>query len=130
MESPQGTPSHGFGESPSGSLRKSMAEAMRFWEPRRILYTLTLGAVFAAWVVATWPHFRPAMTPFSLFRFAVLGLLANVCYSAAYLVELPLQLSGGGAAWRNWRWGLWTLGMLLAVLFENYWIADEIYPFV
>ena len=25
---------------------------------------------------------------------------------------------------------LWVVGTLLAILFENYWIADEIYPFV
>jgi hypothetical protein len=26
--------------------------------------------------------------------------------------------------------GLWLVGTLLAIVFENYWIADEIYPFV
>lgn len=130
MELPNGTPSQGLNKSPSGSLREGLADAMRFWEPRRILYNVLLAAVFVGWVAATWPHFRPAMTLFSLFRFAVLGLLANVCYSAVYLVDLPLQLSTGSYAWRNWRWGLWSLGTLLAILFENYWIADEIYPFV
>jgi hypothetical protein len=27
-------------------------------------------------------------------------------------------------------WILWLMGMLFAIVFENYWIADEIYPFV
>jgi len=32
--------------------------------------------------------------------------------------------------WKRRRWILWLMGMMFAVLFENYWIADEIYPFV
>ena len=45
-----------------------------------------------------------------------------------HLVDLAAQGAGFGVQWRNKRWVLWTLGMLLTVLFENYWIADEIYP--
>jgi len=32
--------------------------------------------------------------------------------------------------WNRQRWAIWVVGTLLAILFENYWIADEIYPFV
>lgn len=61
---------------------------------------------------------------------SVLALLANVCYCAAYLVDIPTQYSSVGAIWRRRRWGLWLMGMLFAIVLENYWIADEIYPFV
>ena len=30
----------------------------------------------------------------------------------------------------RWRWALWLGGALFAVLLANYWIADEIYPYV
>jgi hypothetical protein len=43
-------------------LRPLLDEALRYWEPRRIAYNLVLGAVVVAWVVVTWPHFRPALT--------------------------------------------------------------------
>jgi hypothetical protein len=105
-------------------------DAVRYWEVRRIWYNLILLGIAVAWVVATWPHFRPAMSVASLLKVLVLALLANLCYSAAYLVDIPLQQSGARAAWRRRRWALWLAGMLFAVVFANYWIADEIYPFV
>jgi hypothetical protein len=119
-----------FGEPIGGGFKGSIAKAARFWEPQRVIYNLVLFAFLAGWVVVTWPHFRPAMTTIPLLQFAVLGLLANVCYCAAYFVDVPLLLSGAGAGWSKGRWGLWAAGMLFAILLENYWIADEIYPFV
>jgi hypothetical protein len=111
-------------------LRQDLAEAARFWEPGRIAYNLVLAAVVIAWILLTWPHFRSAFTLWSLVRLAILALLANVCYSAAYLVDIALQWSPLAAAWNQRRWALWLAGTLLAFVFTNYWIADEIYPFV
>jgi hypothetical protein len=128
MDTPMQRESHG--EPMGGGVWGSFVEAARFWEPRRILYNFILFTVLATWLAATWPHFRPALALFPLFQFAVLGLIANVCYCAAYLVDVPLLQAGVGAAWKRGRWGLWTVGMLFAILLENYWIADEIYPFV
>jgi hypothetical protein len=111
-------------------FRETLLTAARYWEPRRVLYNLILTAIVALWVVASWPHFRPALTWSSLAPMAVLALLANACYTAVYLVDLPLQLSPFRACWRSRRLALWLAGTLLAILLENYWIADEIYPFV
>ena len=118
------------GKTAEGPSRKGLAEAVRFWEWRRLLYTLVLTVVALIWLVASWPHFRPAMTLESLGIMTVLALLANVCYCAAYLAEILIQNSGLGTSRNRLRWGVWVVGTLLAVLFENYWIADEIYPFV
>jgi hypothetical protein len=49
---------------------------------------------------------------------------------AAYLVDIPIQRSPLGTIWRKRRWVLWLLGTVLAVVLENYWIEEEIYPFV
>lgn len=111
-------------------LKQTFADAVRFWERRRVLYNLILFAIVVAWFVLTWPHFRPALTWFAFFQFAVLGLLANLCYCTAYIVDLPMRCSELGAAWARKRWVLWSLGTLFAIVLENYWIADEIYPFV
>ncbi len=119
-----------LGNSPSGSPRGMLADAVHFWEPRRLVYNVVLAAVVVAWLVITWPHFRPAFVPHSLLLLAILAFLANACYCAAYFVDLPMQRSSLGAQWKRWRWGLWLLGTLLAILLANYWIVDEIYPFV
>lgn len=124
-------PSPESGQSAEGSPWKGLVEAARFWEPRRVIYNLVLSVFVILWLVGTWPHFRPAMHLQSLLFLVIFALLANVCYCAAYLTEIPIQGLAVSAVWSHrQRWAIWVIGMLLAVLFENYWIADEIYPFV
>jgi hypothetical protein len=130
METTDSVQSEHFGKSPNGWFEGSFWDAIRFWEPRRIVYNFALTTVCAAWILATWPHFRPALTLSSLGIVIVLALLANVCYCAAYLLDLPAQHLVGRAVWSHGRWVLWLVGTVLAIVFTNYWIADEIYPFV
>ena len=110
--------------------KAALHDAARYWERRRIGYNVALALMASAWLVVTWPHFRPALTFDSLFKLLILVLLANVCYTAAYLVDVPMQKSAFSARWRERRWILWLLGVLLALAIEYYWIADEIYPSV
>jgi hypothetical protein len=103
-------------------------DALRYWEVRRIWYNLILVGWAIAWVVGTWPHFRPAFKMSSVPKLLVLAVLANLCYCAAYVVDLPLQQSTSRASWRRRRWALWLAGTIFASVLANYWIADEIYP--
>ena len=112
------------------NFRGLIGDSLRFWELRRLLYNFVLLAVVVAWVAGTWPHFRPMIDVHSLLLLAILAVLANGCYCAAYAVDLPMQFSGLRDLWRRRRWTLWLTGMLLAILLANYWIVDEIYPFV
>lgn len=111
-------------------LAESVNNSMHFWEPRRILYNLTLAANCFLWLGLTWPHFRAALNWQSFKFIFVFALLANLCYCAAYLADVPVQWLSFRGNGRRWRWGLWLAGTILAVAFANYWIADEIYPFV
>jgi hypothetical protein len=128
MEVKQAEQSQGFGEAPGGSFRGPVADAVRYWEVRRVIYNAALVAVCAVWVLATWPHFRAAFAWWALPPMAFLALVANVCYSLAYLVDIPMQQSSLATVWRNRRWGLWVAGTVFAIVLANYWIADEIYP--
>lgn len=130
METALPTQSQDLGKSPSGPFRPLLTDAIRFWEPRRLVYNLILAVVVMVWLVASWPHFRPALTLQSLLLLAILALLANACYCAAYVVDLPMQGLSVGRALRRQRWVLWVIGTLFAILLANYWIVDEIYPFV
>lgn len=117
------------GSSPT-AFRELFRDAVRYWEPRRIPYNAVLAAIVVAWVVVSWPHFRPALTLQSLLLVLVLAAIANVCYCGAYAVECAMQLSPLRAAWPKHRWILWAAGTLIAAALAYYWIADEIYPYV
>ena len=114
-------------DSPS-PVRRHLATAAGYWEPRRVGYNAVLCAVAGTWIIATWPHFRLALQLTYLAPLLVLALFANVCYCAAYLVELPMQISPFATRGQRSRWGLWLAGTLFAVFLEWYWIGDEIYP--
>jgi len=56
METALPTQSQDLGKSPSGPFRRLLTDAMRFWEPRRLVYNLILAVVVMVWLVASWPH--------------------------------------------------------------------------
>jgi hypothetical protein len=107
-----------------------LGDAINYWERRRIVYNGILVLIFLGWIVLTWPHFGGVLSAQSVIFLLFFGAMANLFYSAVYLVDIPAQLSPLRTAWRRWRIGLWLIGTLLAILFTNYWIADEIYPYV
>ena len=111
---------------PSIDLR----DAARFWEKHRLWYNALLFLVLILWVVFTWPHFRPAMNLVALGKMTILALLANLVYCAGYVTEGFVQPLVQRAYWRRMRLVVWVGGMLLALVLANYWIADEIYPYV
>jgi len=112
---------------PQGNI---LSDALRYWEWRRIFYNLVLATVVALWLITTWPHFRNAISWQGLLFLVITCTLANLCYCAAYVADIPAQYSGFQSTWRRWRWSLWVAGTLFAVLIANYWIADEVYPYV
>jgi hypothetical protein len=128
MQTAQPTPSNL--SNPFSEFRSTLADAARFWEPRRVLYNIILASVTVTWILATWPHFRPAFTLPALLQLGLLGLIANVLYCAAYLIDLPMQHTPFAAFWKRTRVILFIIGTLLAFVMTNYWISDEIYPFV
>jgi len=130
MDATQLNPTPGQNQPEPAHLRDVVTDAIRYWEPRRILYNLLLVGVVMAWLFFTWPHFQSAVALGSLLILSVFAVLANLCYCAAYVADITMQYSLFQAAWRRRRWGLFLAGTLFAILLANYWIADEIYPFV
>jgi hypothetical protein len=104
------------------------SSAIRYWELRRVPYNLVLLAVFVGALWGRWPALLSALGPGH--RLEVLGLtvLANLCYSAAYLAELVAKDPKVEARWPRWRGALWVLGTALAALVTLYWTLDEILP--
>ncbi len=44
----------------------------------------------------------------------IMAMLANMCYCAAYVVDVFVQLSNFRDAWRSRRWILFILGLVIA----------------
>jgi hypothetical protein len=110
------------------SFRDALSDAIRYWELRRIVYNLALAAVVIALAIAFWARIESRLSFELLLGLVVLAVLANVCYCAAYLVDLPMQLSSHVGAWRRWRWLLWVFGILFGMALAWYWTGDEILP--
>lgn len=113
------------------SWRDAVSATRRFWERQRLAYNLALTGLCLGWVVLTWPHFRPVFTR-SLFlpAFAYmlfLAALGNICYCAAYPVDIALQWFATPEFLRRGRAILWWAGLLVALALAWYWIGDEIY---
>ena len=114
----------------SGPSSEILRDAVDYWEPRRVVYNLVLTAIAFGWIMAAWPRWSGTLTPRHFVALVVLALCANACFCAAYLIDIPMQAGPRKEAWRRNRWMLWWAGLLLAILLENYWIADEILPYL
>jgi hypothetical protein len=94
--------------------RQIAADALRFWEPRRIVYDAVLLLVAGTVFLTHWRQFlRHASVDFFLGLF-LLAVLANVAYCAAYPADVFVQRSGLGDARRRVRTALFVVGTLFA----------------
>jgi len=96
------------------SVRVALSQAIRYWEPRRILYNALLlievVVVFVVNLPASRSHFDVNL---GLLLF-VLAVLANVAYCACYVVDVVAQLSAFREMWLRFRWALFLLGVAFA----------------
>ena len=113
-------------ESGTPSLRDILTDAFRYWERRRLYYNLVLTLVVAGVMLLAWPASSSLLGFQGLLLCFVLAVIANVCYSTAYLVDVPLQYSGYRVVWQKWRFLLWMLGTLFAAALAYYWMVDEV----
>jgi len=110
------------------SLRNALSDAIHYWEVRRIVYNVALAAVVIALAVVSWSRIETRLSFELLLALVVLAVLANVCYCAAYFVDLPMQLSSHVETWKRWRWLLCAFGILFGMALAWYWAGDEILP--
>jgi hypothetical protein len=97
--------------------------ALRYWEPRRIVYNAVLTAIVIYNFARVWPRSRVVLAPKPFGMLLVLALIANLAYSAAYLFELALDPPSPGS-----RRATFIAGMLFAAALTWYWLVDEIIP--
>lgn len=107
-------------------LRDILTDVIGYWERRRLYYNLILALVVVGMALLIWPRTLRLLSLQNLLWIFVLAVLANVCYSAAYAVDIVVQLSAYREGWRRWRILLWILGTLLAVAVTYIWMSIQI----
>jgi hypothetical protein len=104
----------------SQAFRDSLTDAIRFWEPRRLVYNVVLAAIVLAYFGIFFPSSKQAVSRDGLLGLFLLVVLANVAYCAAYVPDVFAQLSGFREQWRKVRWALFLTGMLFAAIITRF----------
>ena len=102
------------------TARDALSDAVRYWEPRRILYNCALLVVVAVVYYANLPRARANLTFEALQSLFVLAVLANVAYCAAYVVDVLAQITTFRAVWLRLRWVLLLIGVVFASVLANF----------
>ena len=101
-------------------IREMATDALRYWEPRRLLYNLLLAAIVVAYLIAGWPESAKTISFNSLLGLFVLAVLANVAYCAAYVVDIFGQLSQFREQREAWRFVILLVGFAFAATITRF----------
>jgi hypothetical protein len=71
----------------SVTVRDSFTDAIRFWEPRRVIYNLVLALIVIAYFVAGYPSSKTVLSVDFALGVFLLAVVANIAYCAAYLAD-------------------------------------------
>jgi hypothetical protein len=101
--------------------RDYFGNAIRYWEPRRILYNVLLAVIVVIHFVMGLPFSRTLLQFNTLLLLFVLAVLANVAYCAAYVPDVFAQMSSLRDSWLRYRWALFVVGLAFAAVLTHFW---------
>ncbi len=104
----------------TGNVREYATEAIKFWEPWRILYNLVLAAIVIIYFVIGYPGSKAFLSLDFCLGLFLLAVIANVAYCAAYVVDIFAQASGFRELWFRWRKLLFIIGTLFASIITRF----------
>ena len=102
------------------SLRECVTAAIRYWEPRRVVYNIVLVTVVGIYFAISWPASKHALTTDSILVLFLMAVLANVAYCAAYLVDVFAQMSNFRELWMSARWIVFVVGTAFAAVLTRF----------
>jgi hypothetical protein len=110
------------------TLRDYFTDAIKFWEPRRVIYNSVLAVIVVIYFVTGYPSSKSALSvDFGLGLF-LLAVAANVAYCAAYLVDVFVQASGFREVWQRSRWVLFVIGTTFAAIITRFMAVGMFHP--
>lgn len=104
----------------TSSLREFATDAIKFWEPFRILYNLVLAAIVVAYFAIGYPLSKSLISVDFCLGLFLLAVIANVAYCAAYVVDIFAQASGFRELWQRYRKLLFIIGTLVAAILTRF----------
>ena len=112
----------------STEMRDYFTDAIRFWEPRRVVYNLVLAAIVVAYFVAGYPSSKGVLSVDFALGLFLLAIAANIAYCAAYLADVFVQASGFREIWQRLRWVLFVIGTLVAAIITRFMSMGMFHP--
>ena len=96
------------------TFRESVSDAIRFWEPRRLVYNAVLSVIVLFYFFRAYPASKAVLTLDAILGMFLLVVLANVAYCAAYVADAFAQWSTYRDMWKRYRWVLLAVGTFFA----------------
>ena len=96
------------------------ANALAYWEPRRLVYNAALALVVALDMALGWPWSRTWLKADALLGMFLMAVVANIAYCAAYAVDLFVQFSELRAEWQKRRWIVLLIGTAFAAAITHF----------
>lgn len=110
------------------TFRDSVTAAIRYWEPRRLIYNLVLAGIVLIYFGLNYAASRSKISlDFALLLF-LLAVLANVAYCAAYPVDIFISASGYREQWVKYRWIIFLIGLLFAATITRFFALGMFQP--
>jgi hypothetical protein len=101
-----------------------VANGLRYWEPRRLVFNGVLALVVAAHLFLAWPGSRAKLSFDLALGMFFLAVLANLCYCAAYVADVFVQFSGLHREWRTGRMVLLIVGTAFAATITHFFAKE------
>jgi hypothetical protein len=102
------------------TLRESITGAIRYWEPRRLVYNAVLAVIVLVYFGMNYPASRSILSANFVLSLFLLAVLANVAYCAAYPVDIFVCASSFREQWRKYRWVIFMIGLLFAAIITRF----------
>src|SRR5882757_2437224 len=112
----------------TATFKESLTEAIRYWEPRRLVYNAVLAVIVLSYFVLGLPRSKSAIELNHILLVFLLAVLANVAYCAAYLVDVFAQSSGLRDTWLKYRWVLLLIGISFAGVITRFFAIGMFLP--
>ena len=104
-------------DAPELTSSHELADAVAWWERKRIWFNLAVGLVGAICSVLFVLNYHYSPGTFDLIIIAVWGVIVNLCYCAGFGAEaLAWHYSGGKRSLAGGRWTFFIVGTLLTAL--------------